>query len=225
MGEPIEIKGVRDGLLVVMPTECEWSEAVARLLKRIDSQPAFFKGAGVFLKVGGRVVHRTEIHALQKQLAFRGVTLKAVLSESRLTSGAAKMLGLDTELGEPLQREPEELEPIPSEEIGSPGVLVRHTLRSGRTVRHEGHVVVIGDVNPGAEIIAGGDVVVWGRLRGVVHAGANGDEGAIVCALELAPTQLRIAGYIAVSPQDGPREFRPEMASIKNGRIVAEPWG
>ena len=78
--------------------------------------------------------------------------------------------------------------------------MIRRTLRSGRTVRSQGHVVVFGDVNPGAEIIAAGDVIVWGRLRGNVHAGANGDESAFVCALDMTPTQLRIAGYISISP-------------------------
>jgi septum site-determining protein MinC len=83
--------------------------------------------------------------------------------------------------------------------------------------------VVIGDVNPGSEIIAGGNVVVWGRLRGVVHAGAKGDSAAVVCALDLSPTQLRIADQIAVSPErrGGPR---PETARIREGRLVAEVW-
>jgi septum site-determining protein MinC len=107
-------------------------------------------------------------------------------------------------------------------------VLVRHTLRSGRSVRHAGHVIIIGDVNPGAEVVAGGDIVVWGRLRGVAHAGApgsstEGDNGAVVCALDLSPTQLRIAEHIATSPaRKG--EPKPEMARIKNGQIVAERW-
>ena len=105
------------------------------------------------------------------------------------------------------------------------GILVRRTLRSGQVVQHPGHVVVIGDVNPGAEIIAGGDVVVWGKLRGIVHAGAIGDDGAVVCALSLAPLQLRIGSHIARAPEgreDLPQ--RPEMASVQDGEIVAEPW-
>ena len=105
------------------------------------------------------------------------------------------------------------------------GVLVRRTLRSGQVVQHPGHVVVIGDVNPGAEIIAGGDIVVWGKLRGIVHAGATGDDGAVVCALSLTPLQLRIGNHIARAPEgrEGLPE-RPEMASVQDGEIVAEPW-
>ncbi len=88
---------------------------------------------------------------------------------------------------------------------------VKGPLRSGGRVIFEGNVVVMGDVNPGAEIVAGGSVIVWGRLRGVVHAGAQGDEKAVVCALELAPTQLRIAGEIAVSPKKQGKS-QPEVA-------------
>jgi septum site-determining protein MinC len=96
-------------------------------------------------------------------------------------------------------------------------------LRSGFSLQHPGHVVVIGDVNPGAEVIAGGDILVWGRLRGVVHAGAEGDEGAIVCALDLSPTQLRIAGQIAITPKRRGKPH-PEVARLHEGQVVAEPW-
>jgi septum site-determining protein MinC len=91
-------------------------------------------------------------------------------------------------------------------------------------LRHPGHIVIIGDVNPGAEVVAGGDIVVWGRVRGLVHAGALEDEDAVVCALELAPTQLRIASHIARSPEERPASAVPEMASVHEGQIVAVPW-
>ena len=85
-------------------------------------------------------------------------------------------------------------------------------------------MVIIGDVNPGAEIVASGDVIVWGRLRGLVHAGALGDETAVICALELTPTQLRIADQIAISPDEKRGKAIPEQAAIRSGQIVAEMW-
>jgi septum site-determining protein MinC len=84
-------------------------------------------------------------------------------------------------------------------------------------------VVIFGDVNPGAEVIAGGNIIVWGRIRGVVHAGVDGDEKAVVCALDLAPTQLRIADKIAVSPKKQGK-IQPETARLEGDRIVAESW-
>ncbi|MBX5466844.1 MAG: septum site-determining protein MinC [Firmicutes bacterium] len=107
-----------------------------------------------------------------------------------------------------------------------PTVLIRRTLRSGQTVRFGGNVVVLGDVNPGAEITAGGDIVVMGWLRGVAHAGARGDQRAIVSAFRLAPTQLRIAHLIARAPDDGEDHVPdvPEYAEIRNGQLVIDRW-
>jgi septum site-determining protein MinC len=146
--------------------------------------------------------------------------LWAVLSESPVTETTAQNLGLATRLSKPRPVQARE----PAEELPEDAAKwVKGPLRSGGRVLFEGNVVVMGDVNPGAEIIAGGSVIVWGRLRGVVHAGAQGDEKAVVCALELAPTQLRIAGEIAVSPKKHGKS-QPEVACLKDGQLVAEPW-
>ena len=80
----------------------------------------------------------------------------------------------------------------------------------------------MGDVNPGAEIVATGDIIVFGALRGTAHAGAQGDAQARVYALELAATQLRIATFIAAD--DGTRKPRePQVAYIESDRITIAP--
>jgi len=147
-----------------------------------------------------------------------------VLSRSPLTERSAQAMGLATQIHH-AEPEPEEVvDEEPAEgSVEANALLVRKTLRSGYNLSHSGHVSVIGDVNPGAQIIAGGNVVVWGRLRGLVHAGAAGDEGAVVCAMDLAPTQLRIAGHIAIPPTER-GEPRPEIAFVKDGEVVAEEW-
>lgn len=104
--------------------------------------------------------------------------------------------------------------------------LLQRTLRSGQRVRFDGNVLVLGDVNPGAEIIAAGSVVVMGALRGVVHAGADGDDLATVVALSLLPTQIRIASCIT-RPPDGterPESCWPEQASLRDGEVVIEKY-
>ncbi|MBM2849667.1 MAG: minC [Anaerolineales bacterium] len=218
MTDQIAIKGIKEGLLVTVSDAEGWADTSRALLARIDQTADFFKGARVALAVGARAIHAADLGRLRDALSDRGVSLWAVLSDSPLTTNAAQALGLNVALPASTRDE---------------AVLVRHTLRSGRSVRHRGHVIVIGDVNPGAEIVAGGDIVVWGRLRGVAHAGApfatlqgsstDGDAGAVVCALDLSPTQLRIAEHIATSPaRKG--DPKPEMARIKNGQIVAERW-
>jgi septum site-determining protein MinC len=97
------------------------------------------------------------------------------------------------------------------------------TLRGGQVLHHSGNIVVVGDVNPGAELVATGDIVVFGRLAGIAHAGAGGDEQARIYAIDLAATQLRIATRIAAE-QDAKRGApRPEAALTHEGRIVILP--
>jgi septum site-determining protein MinC len=110
-----------------------------------------------------------------------------------------------------------------SSENSSEAVIINRTLRSGQRVKHQANVVIVGDVNPGAEVIAGGDIIVFGRLRGVVHAGAGGSKEAQVAALKLNPTQLRIASLIARSPDDSDSsKLQAERAFIENDQIIVE---
>lgn len=95
------------------------------------------------------------------------------------------------------------------------------TLRGGQALHNLGNIVVVGDVNPGAELVASGDIVVFGALRGVAHAGAQGDVHASVHAIELSPTQLRIATFIAADAGDRRQTpIHPETARVQNDRIV-----
>lgn len=106
-----------------------------------------------------------------------------------------------------------------------PGTLYHvGTLRGGQALQHVGNIVLIGDVNPGAELVASGDIVVFGALRGVAHAGAQGDASARVHAIELAATQLRIATFIAADAGDRRQTpIYPETACVQNDRIVIFP--
>jgi len=224
MPDPITIKGIREGLLVTVGDAETWPLTAQGLLTRIDETADFFKGAKLALAIGPRAISAADLGRLRDDLSERNVSLWAVLSDSAMTVSAAQALGLNVALptSAPAKREQPERETDP-EEARQEAVYLRRTLRSGRSVRHTGHVIVVGDVNAGAEIVADGDVVVWGHLRGTVHAGASGDADAVVCALELSPTQLRIADLIAVSPAHR-GEARPELARIKDRRIVAERW-
>ncbi len=220
--QTVAIKGVKDGLLISLDESEEWQGVMADLAARIDQQSAFFAGARITLDVGSRPVRKDELGSAKALLERRGLTLYAVMTESNTTINSASALDLRANLITPVA--PDSARPTPPEDDGTLGIMIRRTMRSGRTVRSQGHVVVFGDVNPGAEIIADGDVIIWGRLRGNVHAGASGDESAFVCALDMIPTQLRIAGYISISPQDKRHKPKPEMALIRDSRIIVEAW-
>lgn len=224
----VSIKGIREGLLITLGRG-PWEEVEATLLDTIESRQEFFRGALIALQVGDRTLNRDDIRKLGDKLSKHDVQLSSILGTDPETIRAARRNDLATELSEDDAAAEDtldtELPPIDSNEYGITGVLVKTTLRSGRVVRHIGHVVVIGDVNPGAHIIAGGDIVIWGRLRGTVHAGANGDQEAMVCALDMRPQQLRIANRVAIGPDDTKSRPNPEIAYIEDGQIVAKEWG
>ena len=101
--------------------------------------------------------------------------------------------------------------------------IVNKTVRSGQRIEYDGDILIIGDVNPDAYVVASGNIIVMGTLRGVVHAGANGDETAVVMALKLKPQQLRIASYITRSPDEPLEEPEyPEKAFVENNQIFIE---
>lgn len=105
-------------------------------------------------------------------------------------------------------------------------LIVKRTLRGGQLLKHpDGDVVILGDVNRESAVVAGGDVVVWGALRGEVHAGCNGDDSAEIMALEMEPTAIRIASKYAAGPEDGAdAPAYPEVARVDaDGAITLDP--
>jgi septum site-determining protein MinC len=232
MSAAITVKGMREGVLITLNAG-EWADLLAELAELVDSRRSFFSGGKVALEIGSRKLSTDAVLRLCRVFEERGVAVWAVLGTDLDTRATMQEMGLVTRLA-----------PEPSSETSSPGplapplaepdvagpyavgILLDRTLRSGQSVRCEGHVVILGDVNSGAEVIAGGDVVVWGRLRGIVHAGALGDAGRCVCALDLSPTQLRIGSHIARPPEGRRRskQARPERAFISGEQIVAELW-
>ncbi|MCA9962451.1 MAG: septum site-determining protein MinC [Ardenticatenaceae bacterium] len=228
----ISIKGIRDGLLVSLG-DGPYDDVRQQLEDELAQKQSFLQGSRITLAVGERPLRREQLAELQDVFARHRLLLWTVLADKEITKAAARELelairvpGSHTDLdgnvlttAVPLKKQ-DDVDPT----AAPGGLLLKETIRSGRSIYHEGHVVIIGDVNPGAEVIAGGDVVVWGRLRGLVHAGALGNETAVICALDLNPTQLRIADQIAIPPDTQRRKPEPEQAAIRDGQIVAEPW-
>jgi septum site-determining protein MinC len=220
--DSVSIKGVGNGLLIALDATEQWLHLTDQLARKLDERQEFFQGARITIDVGERPVQKHDMIGLKALLERRNLNLIMILSDSETTNEAAQALDVRTAASSP--EVANDALPVSPEEAGESGVLIRRTLRSGRTVHSHGHVVVIGDVNPGAEIIAAGDVVIWGRLRGNVHAGANGDEEAVVCALNMTPTQLRIASHITTSPPGKHNQIRPEMALLRGDQIIVEAW-
>lgn len=218
MHEVISIKGSRDGLRILIEEAHDWNDVLQALHVQLDQSGNFFAGARMIVEIGSRQLTReqlSEMLSLMDRYGLQPETLSTSIRESR---EAARALGLAIRaLPQPNQT---------SDGVHTDGdaAFLFKTIRSGQVVRHQGHMTLVGDVNPGAQVIAGGSVIVWGRLRGMVHAGALGNANALVGALELRPTQLRIAGLIARTPEDDTRSHPPEIARIEHECIVVEPW-
>lgn len=217
----VQIKGLRDGLLVTLTGE-GWQDQRDLLLAQIDARTSFFHGARLALDIGPLVLGVNEMVELRDLLSERSVSLWAVISESPKTEKTAQLLGMATRISKP---RPEENRKFAVEDLGEETALfLNKTLRSGTRVEFAGHVVVLGDVNPGAEIIAEGNVIVWGRVRGLVHAGSKGNRKSVICGLDLSAAQLRIAEEISAA-STAQKNPRPEIARIdKEGRLASEHW-
>ena len=216
----VQIKGIRDGLLATF-SEAPWEDQCVALLTQIDDRPSFFQGARLAMDVGTQVLKVNDLVDLRDRLSERNIALWAVVSESPTTEQTSQLLGLATRISKP---RPEEQRQVAGSISDDTAIFINKTLRSGTRVEFPGHIVIVGDVNPGAEIVAEGNVVVWGRVRGMIHAGAKGNRSAFICALDLSANQLRIADEVSamLKPQKDPR---PEIATINSeGRLQAELW-
>lgn len=230
----IVVRGTRDGLVIVLPERGTTRELVHSLTQRIAGAEGFFRGAEVVLDYGTRAVVAEEITVLRQVLDERGITLRTATATGFDSRSTLRTLGYSplSAMPQPPVRgdEPHHVPAMPRDEL--PTRYVRRTFRSGMSLHHPGHLTVLGDVNPGAELTAAGDIVVFGSIRGVVHAGVMGDTGAIIAALMMTPTQLRIGTVYgrpgepntdesgdAAQPGDG-----PSIAHLDGGELIIVPW-
>jgi len=225
IADKFAIKGFKEGLLINLG-DGNWEEIHNLLLKQIDDRQDFFRGAKIALDVNQRALHVAEIITLRDQFTDRGVELLAVISKSNITEAAASSLGLSTNKAV-LHEKSNFLKNMLVD--GENAILFRKTLRSGASIKYPGHVVIVGDVNPGAEIQASGSIFVWGKLRGNVSAGIDGSEKEIICALELNPTILRIGNITKEEPKVVKLKLKKakstaQKAEINNGKIEIHDW-
>ena len=215
MGSPVSIKGGKEGLRLVLDETAPWDDVLDELHDRFSRGTEFFHGAQITIDTGERALSEEDLADLVALMGEHGLQPSTLATSTREGRNAARASGITTR---PTTRSA----PPPAQNDADAGLFIQRTLRSGQVLRHHGNVTLIGDVNPGAEVIAGGSIVVWGRLRGTAHAGALGDTGAFVCALELAPTLLRIAEAMARPPSSRP--VGPELARVTDKGIEVEPW-
>ena len=198
----ITVKGMTvPALLVKLDENMSVEENIFQIKEKLSGD--FFKGSLAVLDYEGTKLSREDIEKI----------------EEAIRSTNTKLLGNKPSLK--LDKQPKAAAPEQKPDVKTLR-LISKNMRSGQNVEHEGDVLVIGDVNPGSYITASGNIIVMGTLRGIVHAGAGGDDSAIVMALKLKPQQLRIARWIARPPDESEDPEYPEKAYVKNNQIFIE---
>lgn len=211
--EHIALKGTREGLVLFLDPEADFSLVLTELNTLLEESDQFLQGASLRCYGGEKEYSEEERRELEELLKRHELTLLGWLTADEVYSAAKKTAATS---------EPEPTRTMEEGMMEGPSLFVERTLRSGASIQYNGHVILIGDVNPGAEIVASGNIVVIGSLKGVAHAGATGNREAMVSAYHLAPTQLRIADLVTRSPEEQEEWRGPECARIKDGRLVVE---
>ncbi|MDR3596946.1 septum site-determining protein MinC [Clostridium sp.] len=208
----ILIKGNKEGIntTIHMDRFDSFKDMLSVLVKKLSKGKHFYKDTTLVLRMDLKSINKKEVEILKETLLTE-IELKDIVLED-----------MEKEM---------ELEQVNKKEIKVfSGVyegktkFIRKTVRGGECINYQGNIVIIGDINSGAEVYATGNVIVLGRIRGKVNAGSNGNTKAVIAAFLLQPELLRIANIIAMSPDDVEKPRYPELAKIKDGLIIVEPY-
>jgi septum site-determining protein MinC len=223
----VTIKGTKEGLLIILDRELEFSLVLKRLEDKITKVENFFAGAQTIIDLSGRSIQPEQLEQLENLIRHRyGIEITKIINqahpgnkeEGEMLNG---VVASNRSINGPNLQNRKVVLSENDDQLST--LFVKRTLRSGQCINYDGNVVVLGDVNPGAEVIASGDIVVMGVFRGVAHAGAKGNEKSIIVAYSLQPTQLRIANIITRPPDEETSESnQPEIAKIKEGIVIIE---
>jgi septum site-determining protein MinC len=196
----ITIKGVKEGLVFLLDDRCAFEQLLDELNEKLDKHEQQFTGPiiHVFLKLGTRKLPDEDKERLRSVLRRQGNLLVQSI-------------------------ESDPLPPDPEEETRPQFHTMTGIVRSGQTIEYPGHLLLLGDVNPGGTLRCTGDIYVLGALRGMAHAGCAGEENAIIAASLMAPTQLRIADVISRPPDEWTSaEPWMEYAYLRDGAMALD---
>ncbi len=202
MSQPVVLKSNPHGINLILDPDMPFTELKKEILKKFEESDRFFKNAKIGLSFEGRVLSQEQeyeiLDLIEKNTSIQVVCI--IENDERIDAYYA-----------------EKIKSFEDAQAGRTGEFYKGTLRSGQVIECESSIVILGDVNPGAKIIARGNIVILGSLKGNAYAGAAGDESAFVAALDMDPVQIRIGDAIGRSADKGP------LSAIKNRKKVMEP--
>ncbi|CUU45746.1 septum site-determining protein MinC [Clostridium beijerinckii] len=206
----ILIKGNKDGIntTINMNKFACFDDMLVLLIKKLSKGKHFYKGTTLILRIDLKLVNKKEVGILKEKLLTQ-IELKDIVLED-----------IEKEIEQVNEKEVKVFSGV----YEGKTKFIRKTVRGGECINYQGNIVIVGDINSGAEVYAAGNVIVLGRIRGKVSAGTNGNTKAVIAAFLLQPELLKIANVIAMSPDDIEKPSYPELARIRDGLIIVEPY-
>ncbi|NJM46722.1 MAG: septum site-determining protein MinC [Alkalinema sp. RU_4_3] len=226
----VRFKTEHGKLLLILPAEqitsgsgplsYSWTEVLDQLKQRLTTESRSWPAqTNLYLVARDRLLTVQHLQELADILQTAKLQIRRIYTSRRQTAIAGVTAGYCVDQQITAETAATNAAEATTTAMAEPLVL-RTTLRSGVEIRHNGTVVVMGDLNPGSSIVATGDILVWGRLRGNAHAGAKGNGRSRIMALQMEPAQIRIADFVARGPSTTPQQFFPEVAYVNpQGRI------
>jgi septum site-determining protein MinC len=197
----------------------QWQRIIDNFKFRLSKMDKSWQiGTKVKIECHDRLLDTRQLNELENILEQVGLTIDVIITRRRQTAVAAASAGYSVQQKYAPITPENSLKTEITQELAEP-LYLKNTIRSGMEICHPSSVIIIGDVNPGALIVANGDILVWGNLKGVAHAGATGNHQALIMALKIQPTQLRIADLVARAPENSPHDDIPEIAYISSEGI------
>lgn len=222
MGQDIvTIKGTPKCLIIHIDTQFDFSEIKSALKKHISHANDFFKGAKFKFHLSNDTLTPKQFKDLEL------ICLKHGLTPIVETDDTAKKIVKTSDIAE--NELPQEVHKnilgISDAELEQQSHFISKSLRNGEKLTIKGNIILLGDINPGSEIVATGNIIVMGSVKGVVHAGAEGDLDSFIVASVLDPLQIRIGNLIACkSENESIKNHSPEIAKVDQNQIVISPY-
>lgn len=214
-------KGVPNGLSIILDNLAKFDDIEKSLLEKVKNAKSFFEDANISITFKGRDLSEDEEAKLLKIISKEsGLDISFVNNIPTLNNCEQEVSSISS--SQSFQQNNFIIQNLMLDSKNNITHFHKGSIRSGQKIEFNGSVVIIGDVNPGGEIMAEGNVIVLGKLKGVIHAGCRGDKSCFIASLHMIPTQLIIGDCLAYFPKDIKRDIIPEYAYVKDNQIFVE---
>lgn len=205
--ERIQIKGNKDGVNIIIDMEkfISFDDMLEVLVSILSKNKGFYKNSILRITSNLKHIENSEIIRLKEEL-FQKLDIKDCVFDDINKVKKINSTKFFNGVNEGKTK------------------FIQKTIRGGQSIDYPGNIIIIGDVNSGAEVSAGGNIIVLGSIKGHVRAGTGGNDKSIIAAFSMQPELMQISDILTISPDDGLKPSYPEVAKIKDGYIVVEPY-